>query len=209
MPLSEGYVENLEAVLLLPDQVAELAHACADAVEKAAQHYEGADPWQIGSLPACIPLADTIENLVRTRLTDSQLTPAQVNAAKETLKTTADLRTVARAARQGTQLYWLLRQSESECDSLSRLVLQVARPALVVAQLSAGALVAGDRVQMRSAALCYREVNQARAEAEHEIRGEQAKARFSPTTRRIARAAVLCMAVSGESMARIAARASV
>ena len=206
MPLSDGYVENAESPLLLHEDVAELALACTEVLQKMVQHYEGADPWQIGSLPACASLTDTLENLVRARVTDSQLTPAQVKAAKETLKTTGDLRGVARAARQGTQLYWLLRQSDADCEELTSLILRVAQPALMVAQLSTGALIVRDRVQMRNAALAYREVNQARAEAEYEIGGVGAQARYSPTTRRLARAAVWCMAVSGEGMARIAAR---
>jgi hypothetical protein len=194
-------------LLRLNDELTALTRSCTDSLRKALQQYHGEDPWLIGSLPGCAVLADGLENNIRGVLTNSQLSPAQISGLTETLKTTADLRGVARSARQVIQIYWLLKEMDG-AEEMVPLVRQVGESALSVAQQAMYALEKRDAVQARAAALSYREVDFARAEAERELMGEVFRARFPRPLRRTARAAVWFMAIAGEGMARVAARSS-
>lgn len=189
----------------LQAELSVLARMCSDAVTKSVQHYRGDDLWLIGTLPGCILHADALENRLRALLTNSQVAGSQVEEIAEYLKTVGDLRSVARAARQVSQLYWLLKDT-SGTEEVLTLVRRVGEAAAAVAEQTAVALERGDAHTARRAALLYRDVDVARFEAERELVGVFTRTRHTPLMRRLARAAVWFMAVGGEGMARVAAR---
>jgi hypothetical protein len=186
-----------------------LAAACADSVEKASQHFHGEDAWLIGALPACTHLADGVEARARGYIAHSHLTPADVNDVSDLLKAAADLRAAARGARQAAQIAPLLLQEAGSvgADMLLEPVCAVADTAVNVALAAVEALRAEDIPQARGAALLYRAVDDARQRAERAAcRDAEMRVRYSPTALRLARAAALNFAVSGEAMARVAVR---
>jgi hypothetical protein len=72
--------------------------------------------------------------------------------------------------------------------------------------LVAEALEKNDPQLARKAALMFRTVDEARAESERFFASDVAQYTYSPMLLRMARAGVWFMAISGEGMARIAAR---
>jgi phosphate uptake regulator len=184
-----------------------LTRCCADAVCKSVQHYQGEDAWVIGAIAGCAPMAEAVEAEARSVLANSQLTMEQINEVASVLKASGDLRAVARSARQVSQLSWLFRQEGSPPEAME-LVRRVGEAAQDVALLAAEALDRADPGVARNAALLYRNVDRVRAEAERELLSDLGTHALPPVLRRMTLAAVWFMAISGEGMARVAARAA-
>jgi hypothetical protein len=184
-----------------------LTRCCADAVCKSVRHYQGEDAWVIGAIAGCTAMAESVEAEARSVLANSQLTMDQINEVASVLKASGDLRAVSRSARQVSQLSWLFRQEGSTTEAME-LVRKVGEAAQDVALLTAEALERGDPGVARNAALLYRGVDQVRAESERQLRGDLGVHAFPPLVRRMTLAAIWFMAISGEGMARVAARAA-
>lgn len=182
-----------------------LASACAEALEKAAQHFHGEDPWLIGALPVCTQLADGVEAKARGYIAHSHLTPGDIADITGLLKATGDLRAAARGARQAAQLAPLLRQ-EGGGDGALQPLRDLADAAVDVALASVEALRNQDIPQARSAALLYRAVDDARFRVESDLRGKSFCLLYSPTALRLMRGAAWNFGVAGESMARVTVR---
>jgi hypothetical protein len=182
-----------------------LAATCSEALEKAAQHFHGEDPWLIGALPVCTQLADGVEAQARGYIAHSHLTSSDIADITDLLKASGDLRAAARGGRQAAQLVPLLRQ-EGGGDSALEPIRPLADAAVDVAVASVEALRNQDIPQARSAALLYRAVDDCRFSLEREWRGEAFALRYSPTALRLLRGAAWNFAVAGESMARVAVR---
>jgi len=187
-----------------------LTRCCADAVCKSVRLYQGEDAWVIGAITGCTAMAEGVESQARSVLADSQLTMAQINEVAGVLKASGDLRAVSRSAKQVAQLSWLFRQESNgaNVNDAMGLVCKVGEAAQEVALLVAEALERGDLSTARTAALVYRDVDRARAEAEDYLRSEYGRHALAPTLHRMTRAGVWFMAISGEAMARVAARAA-
>ncbi len=181
----------------------ELTALCAEAVEKSVLHWQGADPWVLGAVPTCAAHADRAEARARALLADATLTPEQGHLVAQSLKSCADLRAVSRATRQAVQLAWL-DKSERGGDDATLLILRVAEPSLRVARTVSDALVRRDYDTARDAALLFREVDEARREAEAVLRLRVPSGLNGPE--RTAMAGIWFTAITGEGMARVAAR---
>lgn len=184
-----------------------LARQCTDAVGKAVQHFQGDDAWVIGPMPACGEMAESLEAQARSYLANSSLSMNQIDEIATHLKALGDLRGVARSARQVSQLAWLFRHEAGAYEVTSR-VRRVGEAALDVSLLVADALEKNDPGMARKAALMFRNVDEARAESERFFVSDVAQYTYSPMLLRMARAGVWFMAISGEGMARIGARAA-
>jgi len=182
-----------------------LSEACAEAVGKVVQHFHGEDSWTIGPMPGCASLSDSVESQAHALLSHSDLNSAQVNEVTNTLKATSDFRVAARGARQALQLALLLQHEADGADAI-QFVSVVSVASLAVAQETAEAVKSRHPHIAKNAALLFRDVDKSRLQAETELRQRDSELRFSPTTLRMIRAAVWNMAVSGEAMARVAAR---
>jgi hypothetical protein len=187
-----------------------LTRCCADAVCKSVRLYQGEDAWVIGAITGCTAMAEGVEAQARAVLANSQLTMAQINEVASVLKACGDLRAVSRSAKQVAQLSWLFRQETNGANVIDAMgvVCKVGEAAQEVALLAADALERGDPGAARTAALLYRDVDRARAEAEGYLRSDIARHALAPTLHRMTRAGVWFMAISGEAMARVAARAA-
>lgn len=182
-----------------------VAHSCVEGIGKAVQHYQGDAAWSIGALPASEAQADALEAEARSLLTNSQLSMRHIEGVANYLKSVSDLRTVARCARQLTQLAWLFRQDATSQQAIV-LIQKVGESAVSVSAAVAAALRTGDRGDLRSAALLYRNLDGAVQDAHLFLRRDVAIATFSPTVLRMARSGVWFMGIAGECMARVAAR---
>lgn len=184
-----------------------LVSSCGDALSRAVQHLQGEDSWVIGPLPNCGPLAEEVEAAARAVLAHSHLNAQETESVAEVLKSAGDLRAAARGARQAVQLAHLIRT-----DAAGREALETVSPlgdaALALARATGDALSSNDPVAARNAALRYRAVDAARQAAERELRSPHGAALFAPTMVRMVRASLWHLAVAGESMARVAARAA-
>jgi hypothetical protein len=183
--------------------LAELTALCAEAAEKSVLHWQGADPWVLGAIPTCGVLADRAEARARALLADATLTPEQAETITLSLKSCADLRAVSRATRQSVQLAWL-DKSERGGDEATMLILRVAEPSLRVARATSDALIHRDFDTARDAALLFREVDEARREAEILTRLRMPNGLDGAG--RTAMAGIWFTAIIGEGMARVAAR---
>lgn len=183
----------------------DLTRACAEALEKSVKHFQGADPWMIGAMPGCTAIADGVEAQARAFLANSQLTGAQIDEVTGVLKAAADLRAVARCARQAAQLSWLLRQAGGSSEALA-VILPVAEASLRLSLLAVEAVGKGDTYLALNAARQFREVATARDAAEHDLRGHLLRTQLPPVVLRMTRCAVWFMALSGEGLARVTAR---
>jgi len=193
-----------EEIAALQERLAALSQACADAITVCVQHYQGEPAWVIGAMPGCGQIADEVEARARGLIAHS-LSNAQIEEIAQVMRSSGDLRATARAARQASQLIWLFRQDASGDHAIAS-VRAVGEATVEVAQLTARALSAQDANYARAAALLYRDVDAARAKAERALAGPSALVTFSPTLRRMTRAAIWYMAVAGEGMARAALR---
>lgn len=182
-----------------------LARSCADALTKSVQHYQSGDVWSIGTMPGCIALTESLETRARALVAHSQLDDRETQEVSRILRSTADLRAVARAAQQASQLSWLFRQDETGPSALDR-VRTVGEAAIHVCNETVAALEKGDTGSAQNAALTLRDLETRFAAAEATLSQDEAAASFSPTVRRMARAALINLVIAGESMARVAAR---
>lgn len=182
-----------------------LTSSCAESLDKVVQHFHGEDAWMIGPLPNSLPLADGVEAQARAFLANTHLNAEQLREVANVLKAAGDLRAAGRGARQALQLAQLIRHDSQGAQAV-RLVVPVAECAATLGKETAAALAKMDLSAARNAALLYRGVDQARAQAEAHLRGSRARAQFDPTLLRMTRAAVWNMTVAGEGMARVAAR---
>jgi hypothetical protein len=182
-----------------------VAQSCAEGIGKAVQHYQGDAAWSIGALPATENLADGLEAEARSLLSNSQLSMRHIEGVANHLKSVSDLRTVARCARQVTQLAWLFRQDATSPQAIV-LIQKAGEPAVRVAAAVAAAMRSGDRADLRNAALLYRDVQIATGDAQLFLYRDVAVTTFSPTVLRMARSGVWFMGIAGECMARVAAR---
>jgi hypothetical protein len=196
---------SLPEIVALRRGMAALARQCTEAVGKAVQHFQGDDAWVIGPMPACAEMAETLEAQARSFLANSSLSMTQIDEIATLLKAMGDLRAVARSARQVSQLAWLFRHEAGAYEITTR-VRRVGEAALDVALLVAQAMEKGDPHMARQAALMYRQVDEARTEAERFFRSDVAQYTYSPMVLRMGLAGVWFMTISGEGMARIAAR---
>ncbi len=186
--------------------LATLTLACADALNKTAQHYNGEDLWTIGTMPGYGPLADAVEAAARGFLANSHLSTAQSEIVASTMKMSGDLRTAGRGARQAVQLAFLFQQ-EADCgEDALRLLAPMAEAVVAVAERTTYAVQTGDEMAATQSAQAYRTVDALRAQVEQGIRTGEWNPYFTPTVQRMIRAAAWNFAVSGESMARVAAR---
>ncbi len=186
-----------------------LTLACADALTKTAQHYNGEDLWVIGTMPGYGPLADSVEATARGFLANSHLSAVHTEVVANTMKMSSDLRTAARGARQAVQIAFLLRYEECGGAEALHLLVPMAEAAVGVGERTAFAMQTGDENAPTQAAQAYRTVNSLRVQVERGIRSGEWNSYFSPTLQKIIRAAAWNFAVSGESMARVAARLAV
>ena len=189
----------------LSGEIADLASACADALDKSVQHFSR-DAWAVGTLPLCGPIADRAEARAKSLIVNPQSTGPVVEAVTTTLKNVDYMRATARAARQNVQMAWLLKTHDPVCAaSLFPLIHSVGEAASVVANETALALRTTERelpLASRRAALLYHRVETARASAQKQFR---VLAPCAPAYR-MTRAALWYMIIAGESMARVAAR---
>ncbi|MDX1931106.1 MAG: hypothetical protein SFU56_00730 [Capsulimonadales bacterium] len=199
--------KNTSEINLLPLQAIlfHLTRNCAESLGKCVRHFEGEDAWGIGAMPNCMTPADNLEAEARALLCNSMLSPDQTMDVTVCLKVAADLRTVARCARQASQLSWLFRQMPNDWEALE-IVLPVGRAAYQVAIRAAECVEKNDPILARDAALLYRRVDLACAEAERILDCGLGAGTLTPECCRMVRAAVWFMAIAGEAMARIAAR---
>lgn len=185
--------------------VALLAAACADAICKSVQYYEG-DAWAFGTLPQCETLAGVAEVRAKSLLVAPQTSGAMVDQVMTVLRSVESLRSVACASRQSVQLAWLLPNADPDAaKAVFPYIHAVGHASGDVGSDTVLALEAEprERVQVaRRAALRYRAVEAARGEAQAFLQTTE----LPDIARRMTRAAIWCMIVSGENMARIAAR---
>jgi len=185
-----------------------LAQLSTEILSKSVQHFQTKDVWLIGSMPGFNAEADRVEAQGRAFLANSHLDPELIEIVARVMRDSWDLRAVARSARHAAQLSWLLRQ---ECggedpEELLRIIRGVGEQSLVVAKKSVLAIAAQNSQAASWAALRYREIDSARFTAEELLVDGALTAQFSPTMRRMTRAAMWYMAIAGECMARLAAR---
>ena len=183
-----------------------LACACADGMTKAAQHYHDEDLWVIGTMPGYGPLADAVEATSRGFLANSHLSTAHTEIVANTMKMSGDLRTAARGARQAVQIAFLLRAEPNGGGEALHLLVPMAEAAVAVGERTAYAVKTGEETAATQAAQAYRTVDALRVQVEKGIRSGEWNAYFTPTLQKMIRAAAWNFAVSGESMARVAAR---
>ncbi len=183
-----------------------LTCACADGMAKAAQHYRDEDLWVIGTMPGYGPLADAVEATSRGFLANSHLSAVHTEIVANTMKMSGDLRTAARGARQAVQIAFLLRQEQNGGAEALNLLVPMAEAAVAVAERTAYAVQTGDETAATQAAQAYRNVDALRIQVEKGVRNGEWDEYFTPTLRKMIRAAAWNFAVSGESMARVAAR---
>jgi hypothetical protein len=196
----------LSELVTLRRDLATLACACADGMMKAAQHYHNEDLWIIGTMPGYGPLADAVESTCRGFLANSHLSATHTEIVANTMKMSGDLRTSARGARQAVQIAFLLRaEPDGGLDALHLLV-PMAEAAVAVGERTAYAVQTGDETAATQAAQAYRNVDALRIQVEHGVRSGEWNPYFTPTLQKMIRAAAWNFAVSGESMARVAAR---
>lgn len=186
--------------------LATLALACADALAKTAQHYGGEDVWTIGTMPGYEPLADAVESVARGFLSDSHLSASHTDLVTGTIKMSGDLRTAARGARQAVQIAFLLRADRDCGAGALEMLFPMAEAVLAVGERAAFATQTGDPNAATQAVQAYRLVDNLRVQVETGVCSHSWDAYFSPTAQKLIRAASWNFAVSGESMARVAAR---
>ncbi|MBC8141902.1 MAG: hypothetical protein H7Y38_10730 [Armatimonadetes bacterium] len=186
--------------------LATLAFACADAVGKTALHYGGEDLWAIGTMPGYEPLADSLEGMARGFLSDSHLSAAHTDVVTGTIKMSGDLRTAARGARQAVQIAFLFRADRGYGAQALELLSPMAEAVSAVAERAAFAAQTGDQSAATQAVQAFRNVDTLRVQVETGICSHSWDEHFPPTVQRLIRAATWNFAVSGESMARVAAR---
>lgn len=190
----------------LYEHLTELVRTVTDAVGKSVQHFQGDEAWTIGTMPGCGPLADMLENRCQAALASSNLTGAQIDDVAGLMKSASDLRVAARAAQQVAQIAWLLRHESGE--EMFTLVRTVGEATLSVSLQTTSALQRQDARTARHAALLFRSVDGSRYAAERELESQTARSAASPVIWRLTRSAIWFMAVAGEGMARVAARAA-
>jgi hypothetical protein len=183
-----------------------LACACADGMAKAAQHYRDEDLWVIGTMPGYGPLADTVEAMSRGFLANSHLSAAHTEIVANTMKMSGDLRTAARGARQAVQIAFLFRQEPVGGLEALHLLAPMAEAAVAVGERATYAVQTGDETAATQAAQAYRNVDALRIQVERGVRSGEWDTYFTPTLQKMIRAATWNFAISGESMARVAAR---
>ncbi|MBC7808705.1 MAG: hypothetical protein H7145_21435 [Akkermansiaceae bacterium] len=183
-----------------------LACACADGMTKAAQHYHDEDLWVIGTMPGYGPLADTVEATSRGFLANSHLSATHTELVANTMRMSGDLRTAARGARQSVQIAFLLRQEPVAGQEALALLAPMAEAAVAVGERTAYAVQTGDGSAAKQAAQAYRNVDMLRIQVEKGVRTGEWDTYFTPVLQKMIRAAAWNFAVSGESMARVAAR---
>ncbi len=195
----------VEGMKELNRDVALLAAACADAICKSVQYYEG-DAWAFGTLPQCETLAGVAEVRAKSLLVAPQTSGAMVDQVMTVLRSVESLRSVACACRQSVQLAFLLPHVDTEASSrVFPIIHLVGHAASDVGSDTVVALEADSRERVpaaRRAALRYRAVEAARGEAQAFLQETE----LPETSRRMTRAALWCMILAGENMARIAAR---
>lgn len=186
--------------------LATLALACADALSKTAQHYGGEDLWAIGTMPGYEPLADSVESVARGFLSDSHLSVSHTDIVTGTIKMSGDLRTAARGARQAVQIAFLFRADRSCGAQALELLSPLAEAVVAVGERAAFAAQTGDQSAATQAVQAYRTVDALRVEVETGVCSHAWDEYFTPTAQKMIRAAAWNFAVSGEGMARVAAR---
>ena len=190
----------------LNGEIALLASACADAIDKSVQHFSR-DAWAVGTLPLCGPLADKAEARAKSLIVNPQSTGPVVEEVAGLLKNAEYLRTAARAARQNVQMAWLLKSHDADyAAAFFPFIHAIGEAASLVAHETALSLKAGERdrpIAARKAALLYHRVEFARAAAQNQFR---LCAPEDASAHRMTRAALWYMVIAGESMARVAAR---
>ncbi|GAB4462756.1 MAG: hypothetical protein OHK0029_30220 [Armatimonadaceae bacterium] len=203
-PAGQASAEFPEIVAVESGMV-RLMEACAVAVEKSVQHYQGAPAWKIGAMPSCEEMADSLEAQIRSLLSNSQLSLAQIDQISLHLKSASDLSGVARCARHVTQIAWLLRGDATGEKAISA-ICHVGECSWRVSEAIAMASMAGDREALKYGALLYRQVDEARTESMRFLRSDVALTTLAPPVQRMGIAGVHFMAIAGECMARVAAR---
>jgi hypothetical protein len=157
-------------------------------------------------MPGYGPLADAVEATSRGFLANSHLSAAHTETVANTMKMSGDLRTAARGARQAVQIAFLLRQEPVGGSEALHLLVPMAEAAGAVAERTAYAVQTGDESAATQAAQAYRNVDALRIQVEKGVRTGEWDAYFNPTLQKMIRAAAWNFAISGESMARVAAR---
>jgi hypothetical protein len=187
-----------------------LARVCADALAKSVQHFQADGVWLIGTMPPYAADADLVESQARALLAHSQLNGPQIDLVTRSLRDSADLRAVARSARHAAQISWLIRQEvpEADIDPLFALVRCVGEPAVVVGRKSVLAIASQNSQAATWAALHYRDIDACRRASESALREPDFVKAYSAGTRRMTVAALWYMAIAGENMARLSARAA-
>lgn len=208
-PRSAGVLgAEIPEVNRIADGLITLSQACAEAMGKAVQHYQGDAAWMIGALPALESVSDTLEAEARSLLTNSQMAGRQIDTIATHLKSISDLRAVAKCARHLTQMAWLFRQDSTSGEAIL-LIRRMGEATVNVSLAVAEAMEQRDWGELRQAALTYREVDGLRQECEAFLRTDVARTTFTPGVYRMARSGVWFTAIAAECMARVAARNAV